>query len=128
MCITDTSQPAEQILGSPALPPDQMAHVLGLRGLLACGLLLHCLQKRHAVEFGVNRCWAALHIDPQLFACVATAALFCAVSLSVFQAVLIMSAGLPQHASVSQYHIAQQTHLLSAASSPSQKLQYCSPH
>jgi hypothetical protein len=38
------------------LSDDQLAVVLALRGLLACNLLQHCLQKRHQVDYGVNRC------------------------------------------------------------------------
>jgi hypothetical protein len=37
------------------LSEDQLAVVLALRGLLACNLLQHCLQKRHQVDYGVNR-------------------------------------------------------------------------
>ncbi|KAJ1618864.1 hypothetical protein T492DRAFT_916482 [Pavlovales sp. CCMP2436] len=35
--------------------------VLAIRGLLAHGVLAHCLQKRHRVEFGVARAGAAHH-------------------------------------------------------------------
>eukprot|EP00775_Hariotina_reticulata_P001980 gene1980-2302_t len=59
-CITDRSQsaadlldPARGALGS--LSDDKKDHLLALRGLLACGLLLHCLQRRHRVHYGVSR-------------------------------------------------------------------------
>jgi hypothetical protein len=38
-----------------ALGEDQKAQLLALRGLLGCGLLVHGLQKRHQVDYGVNR-------------------------------------------------------------------------
>jgi hypothetical protein len=37
------------------LADDQKDQVLALRGLLACNLLQHCLQKRHLVDYGVSR-------------------------------------------------------------------------
>eukprot|EP00775_Hariotina_reticulata_P004976 gene4976-5218_t len=59
-CITDKSQsaadlldPARGALGS--LSDDKKDHLLAVRGLLACGLLLHCLQRRHRVHYGVSR-------------------------------------------------------------------------
>jgi hypothetical protein len=64
-CVTDEALPASDLLGPDAvgpepnqLSPDQLAVVLALRGLLACNLLQHCLQKRHGVDYGVNRCGA----------------------------------------------------------------------
>lgn len=39
---------------------DQMHQVLALRGLLAGGVLAHVLQKRHLVDYGVNR-WVGKH-------------------------------------------------------------------
>ncbi|KXZ49831.1 hypothetical protein GPECTOR_19g282 [Gonium pectorale] len=67
-CITDASEEAADILGPAArggsaarrpaaaqLSDDQAASVLALRGLLAYGMLQHCLQKRHKVEYGVDR-------------------------------------------------------------------------
>ena len=39
-----------------ALSADKWDQVLTARGLLACGLLVHCLQSRHRVNYGVNRC------------------------------------------------------------------------
>jgi hypothetical protein len=38
-----------------SLPNDKQHQVLAARGLLACGLLLHCLQSRHRVGYGINR-------------------------------------------------------------------------
>jgi hypothetical protein len=38
------------------LPADKRDQLLTARGLLACGLLLHCLQSRHHVQHGINRC------------------------------------------------------------------------
>ena len=37
------------------LQEDQLHQVLALRGLLGCNLLQHCLQRRHLVDYGVNR-------------------------------------------------------------------------
>jgi hypothetical protein len=37
------------------LGDEQRSDVLALRGLLAGGILVHCLQKRHRVDFGVAR-------------------------------------------------------------------------
>ena len=37
------------------LPPDKINQVLAARGMLAEGLLVHGLQKRHLVDYGVNR-------------------------------------------------------------------------
>ena len=57
-CITDVSRTAESILGPngvAALSDAKMSHVLALRGYLGYGLLQHALQKRHLVEYGVNR-------------------------------------------------------------------------
>ena len=40
----------------PANLPDDRKHVmLALRGFLACSVLEHCMQKRHAVEYGIRR-------------------------------------------------------------------------
>eukprot|EP00887_Chlorella_sp_A99_P004660 scaffold4.g4660.t1 len=36
------------------LSDDKRADVLALRGLLACGVLEHCLQLRHLVNYGIN--------------------------------------------------------------------------
>ena len=56
-CILDASRPAKDILGAvwDALTEDRRDHVLTLRGMLAFNVLQHCLQKRHQVDFGVNR-------------------------------------------------------------------------
>lgn len=61
-CMTDETQDAAAILGPSVhqkLTDDQWSQVLALRGLLAGRLLLHCLQKRQNVDFGVNRCGCA---------------------------------------------------------------------
>ncbi|KAG2486452.1 hypothetical protein HYH03_014899 [Edaphochlamys debaryana] len=73
-CMRSARRPAHSQLGAPGeggseaggggggggaaalpLPPDRLAQVLALRGLLGCGLLEHCLQKRHRVDYGVDR-------------------------------------------------------------------------
>ncbi len=54
-CITDASLEASEALGPAAAcltKPEQHQQLLALRGLLACDLLLHALQKRHLVEYG----------------------------------------------------------------------------
>lgn len=56
-CISDPSVDAHALMsGMPAgqLNQAERADVLALRGLLACGVLDHCLQMRHLVDFGVN--------------------------------------------------------------------------
>ncbi|KAG2501267.1 hypothetical protein HYH03_001073 [Edaphochlamys debaryana] len=70
-CILDVSQPAEELLGPDAagsdpgqLTPDRMSQVLALRGLLGCGVLEHGLQKRHRVDFGVDRSTAKRPAQP----------------------------------------------------------------
>jgi hypothetical protein len=57
-CMTDPSQDAETLLCTvtPTPTDDQAAFVLAVRGLLAHGILQHCLQKRHRVDYGVFRC------------------------------------------------------------------------
>jgi hypothetical protein len=58
-CITDRSVDANLLLSNKGplggLTQDQQAQVLALRGLLGCGLQLHGLQKRHQVDYGINR-------------------------------------------------------------------------
>lgn len=49
----NTTISQDQLLSS--LPDDKRHQVLAARGLLACGLLLHCLQSRHRVNYGINR-------------------------------------------------------------------------
>ena len=44
-----------KLQGLISLADDQTDQVLALRGLLACNLLQHCLQKRHLVDYGVSR-------------------------------------------------------------------------
>ncbi|KIZ06296.1 hypothetical protein MNEG_1660 [Monoraphidium neglectum] len=58
--VTDASAPIEQQLGRghlARLEPYQLAHLLALRGMLAgeYGVLAHALQRRHLVDYGVNR-------------------------------------------------------------------------
>ncbi|KAG2494611.1 hypothetical protein HYH03_007376 [Edaphochlamys debaryana] len=61
-CILDTSLAAEEHLGPDVagrgegqLTPYRVSQVLALRGLLGCGVLEHGLQKRHRVDYGVDR-------------------------------------------------------------------------
>jgi hypothetical protein len=58
--ITHRSSNALNAIGKhrnlASLPSDKQHQVLAARGLLACGLLLHCLQSRHRVGYGINRC------------------------------------------------------------------------
>lgn len=57
--ITDRSCDALSTIDTDAklssLSSDKQHQVLAARGLLACGLLLHCLQSRHRVGYGINR-------------------------------------------------------------------------
>jgi hypothetical protein len=58
--ITDGSRPFEELLGRDLLghlEGAQADQLLKLRGLLAgeFSLLAHALQKRHLVDFGINR-------------------------------------------------------------------------
>jgi hypothetical protein len=60
MAITDGSRPFEELLGGDLLghlEGAQADQLLALRGLLAgeFSLLAHALQKRHLVDFGINR-------------------------------------------------------------------------
>ncbi len=56
-CMVDRSTAAQDIMGDgwDALNDEQQSHLLALRGLLAGKLLLHCLQKRHQVDFGISK-------------------------------------------------------------------------
>ena len=65
MVMTDASKPTHDIL-THTLPADSMAQLLALRGLLAHGLLMHVLQKRHAVDYGINRSGHRNKIDHTL--------------------------------------------------------------
>ncbi len=51
------------------LAEDQLSQVLALRGLLACKVMQHCLQKRHRVDYGVNRCVRAACCRPTYTTC-----------------------------------------------------------
>jgi hypothetical protein len=44
----------------------QKAQLLCLRGLLGCGILVHCLTLRHRVEYGINFKCASLTAGPLL--------------------------------------------------------------
>jgi hypothetical protein len=44
----------------------QKAQLLCLRGLLGCGILVHCLTLRHRVEYGINFKCASLASGPLL--------------------------------------------------------------
>ena len=57
-CLTRVEQPFEELqkqAGFHDLPEEQAAVLLTLRGLLGCGLLVHCAAIRHGVDYGVNR-------------------------------------------------------------------------
>ena len=54
--MTDLALDANSAMAALGLSPEHHADVLALRGLLACGVLSHCLQMRHYVDYGVNRC------------------------------------------------------------------------
>ena len=57
--MTDPLLDANKELGdvpADAVSEHQRSDVLALRGLLACGVLAHCLKMRHLVDYGVNRC------------------------------------------------------------------------
>lgn len=56
VCAVDEARECLQHPDMAGLPKDKQHQVLAARGLLACGLLPHCLQSRHRVDFGVNRC------------------------------------------------------------------------
>jgi hypothetical protein len=60
--MTDRSKDAAASIAKgdvlSTLPDDKQHQLLAARGLLACGVLVHCLQSRHRVNHGVNR-WAA---------------------------------------------------------------------
>ena len=55
--MLDQTMEALSLLGPEAggLLPDMVDQVLAARGVLADGLMLHSLQKRHLVEYGINR-------------------------------------------------------------------------
>eukprot|EP00798_Chlamydomonas_sp_ICE-L_P025429 gene25429-11089_t len=54
-CILCDDRDASEFLGTLKLQDSQKDQLLALRGLLARNVLTHCLEKRHLVEFGVNR-------------------------------------------------------------------------
>lgn len=54
--VLDVDQPIDHTLKAEDVPEDsQFADVLALRGLLGHGILEHCLQKRHRVDYGIPR-------------------------------------------------------------------------
>lgn len=53
-CCTDSLHDVESSMQMLQLSEREGQHVLMLRGLLAYDLLLHCLQKRYNVEFGLT--------------------------------------------------------------------------
>lgn len=54
--LTNATVELEQVdERSGGMPEGQRCDVLALRGLLACGVLVHTLQMRHLVDYGVNR-------------------------------------------------------------------------
>ncbi|KAG2492072.1 hypothetical protein HYH03_009568 [Edaphochlamys debaryana] len=70
-CIFLASLAAEELLGPDVtgtgegqITPDRLSQVLALRGLLGCGLLEHGLQKRHRVDYGVDRSTAQRPAQP----------------------------------------------------------------
>ena len=56
-CILDCAKPALEALGQVAadLPNDKVDQLLAARGMLATGLMVHSLRKRHLVDYGINR-------------------------------------------------------------------------
>ena len=57
VCALDGSKSAISALGSVGidLSDDKIDQLLAVRGMLADRLLVHGLQKRHLVDYGVNR-------------------------------------------------------------------------
>lgn len=53
-CCTDSLHDVHESVQQLRLSDKAKSHVLMLRGLLAFGLLRHCLQKRHNVDYGVT--------------------------------------------------------------------------
>ena len=64
-CITDSSRPALEALGQVTadLSEDKVDQLLAARGMLADRLLMHGLQKRHLVDYGVNR-YGSVSLSP----------------------------------------------------------------
>ncbi len=58
-CVLDMSMDSVEALHGAELQEPlteaQRAHILVLRGLLGCDMLAHALQKRHGVDYGINR-------------------------------------------------------------------------
>jgi hypothetical protein len=53
-------------MANPALTEAQVPFLLSVRGLLAQGILQHCLEKRHRVNYGVCRYLAYAAMQVQL--------------------------------------------------------------
>lgn len=53
-CCTDSLHDVDASMQQLNLSEKAKSHVLMLRGLLAFKLLLHCLQKRHNVDYGIT--------------------------------------------------------------------------
>lgn len=56
-CCTNPLSDAKEALHQLGVGEKEQSHVLMLRGLLAFKLLLHCLQKRHNVDYGITDRW-----------------------------------------------------------------------
>lgn len=57
-CMLDASRRAAEIMGDAGRAASagvQWQALLALRGLLAGGILLHCMQQRHGVQYGIRR-------------------------------------------------------------------------
>ena len=114
--ITEPEADVEELEhAAPGLAHEQLEQLLLLRGLLACNMLQHCLQQRHNVDFGINRCASA---------CCGTSAgsdascdVCCAgISLNQTAAARSAAAGAPLPASAWLCHSVPPTRLQSAAS------------
>lgn len=53
-CCTEPLSDASKMLHLGDLDENERSHLLMLRGLLAFKILLHCLQKRHNVDYGIT--------------------------------------------------------------------------
>ena len=64
-CCTDPKSSFAQAASSLGVQPGskQEAQLLALRGMLACGVLTHCLKLRFCVDYGINtKCATPLHL------------------------------------------------------------------
>ena len=55
--MTNASLSASDLMGpdEKEMTRDKIDQLLAIRGMLAYGILPHALQKRHLVDYGVNR-------------------------------------------------------------------------